>query len=72
MGAERLIEVGPKGCTPIDNSGPRWSDYVFRLRQLGVVIDTLREPHHSEFEGLHARYVLRSNIEAFPAEGENV
>ena len=27
-----LLKAGPRGCTPIDNPGPRWSHYVFKLR----------------------------------------
>ncbi len=27
-----LVKAGERGCTPIDTPGPRWSDYVFKLR----------------------------------------
>lgn len=58
----KLIEAGATGCTPIDNPGPRWSDYVFKLKKLGMVIETVDEKHGGPFAGLHARYVLRSAV----------
>ncbi|ODT70928.1 MAG: hypothetical protein ABS75_10955 [Pelagibacterium sp. SCN 63-23] len=61
---ESLIRAGTKGCTPIDHPGPRWSAYVFELRKLGVVIETLHEKHGGPFKGNHARYVLRSTVSA--------
>ncbi len=54
---ECLIHAGESGCTPIRHPGPRWSGYVFNLRQLGVVIETITEPHDGPFPGTHARYV---------------
>jgi len=27
----QLLTAGAKGCTPIENPAPRWSDYVFKL-----------------------------------------
>lgn len=57
-----LHKAGEKGCTPIDTPGPRWSAYVFNLRQLGVAIATMNEPHKGPFAGTHARYVLQSPI----------
>ncbi len=56
---EELRKAGAKGCTPIDNPAPRWSAYVFNLRELGVPVETIHEPHGGEFSGTHARYVLR-------------
>ena len=56
---EELRRAGAKGCTPIDNPAPRWSAYVFNLRELGVPVETIHEPHGGEFSGTHARYVLR-------------
>ncbi|MFD0978211.1 winged helix domain-containing protein [Tropicimonas aquimaris] len=56
---DQLRKAGAKGCTPINNPAPRWSAYVFNLRELGVPIDTIHEPHGGEFSGTHARYVLR-------------
>ena len=57
-----LIKAGPKGCTPIDNPGPRWSAYVFNLRQMGLSIQTIEERHGGPFAGHHARYVLKSSV----------
>jgi hypothetical protein len=54
--------AGPHGVTPLDTPGPRWSAYVFNLRQLGLVIETVHESHGGPFPGSHARYVLHSSI----------
>jgi len=59
---EELRKAGAKGCTPIDNPAPRWSAYVFNLRELGVDIETITEPHEGDFPGHHGRYVLRSGV----------
>lgn len=66
---ESLMDAGPKGCTPIDRPGPRWSAYVFKLRELGILIDTNHEAHGGPFKGTHARYVLRSRVVAKPDAG---
>ena len=59
-----LVKAGPKGCTPIDNPGPRWSAYVFNLkREHGLSIETRHENHKGPFPGSHARYVLASGVE---------
>ena len=59
-----LLKAGAKGCTPIDHPGPRWSGYVYSLKQKhGLEIETIHEPHRGQFPGTHARYVLRSPIE---------
>ncbi|WP_299601521.1 hypothetical protein [uncultured Tateyamaria sp.] len=60
---EALIAAGPRGCTPIDIPGPRWSGYVHNLRCLGVPIETVTEPHDGPFKGTHARYVLRACVD---------
>lgn len=59
---EQLIATGDRGCTPIDNPAPRWSGYVFKLRGLGVPVETITEQHHGPFAGTHARYVLRARV----------
>lgn len=64
---ESLRRAGPKGCTPIDHPGPRWSAYVFSLKEMGVEIEKVTEKHNGDFPGHHARYVLRSTVT--PAEG---
>lgn len=58
-----LLGAGERGCTPIDNPGPRWSHYVFKLRQAGLVVETVHENHGGPYPGTHARYVLRSKVE---------
>ena len=65
---QNLMRAGPRGCTPIDTPAPRWSAYVYNLRQAGVQIETLHEPHGGAFSGLHGRYVLRSTV--IPGHGE--
>lgn len=60
---ECLKAAGAKGCTPIDQPGPRWSHYVFKLRQAGFSIETIHEPHEGTFSGTHARYVLHNAVE---------
>ena len=60
---EQLMATGKKGCTPIDTLGPRWSGYVFNLREQGIDIETVHESHDGPFTGRHARYVLRSRVQ---------
>jgi hypothetical protein len=58
-----LITAGAAGCTPIDNPGPRWSGYVFKLKRIyGLDIESITEVHGGEYAGKHARYVLRSRV----------
>lgn len=59
---EKLINAGARGCTPIDHPGPRWSHYVWKLRALGLVIETIHEPHSGPYAGTHARYILRNEV----------
>ena len=59
---DQLMEAGVKGCTPIANPAPRWSAYVFDLRERGVPIETIHEPHGGEFSGTHGRYILRAQV----------
>lgn len=56
------MNAGAVGCTPINDPAPRWSAYVHDLRQLGVIIETVTEPHRGQFPGHHARYVLRCYV----------
>jgi hypothetical protein len=59
-----LVKAGRKGCTSIDNPGPRWSGYIHKLRhRYGLAIETVHEPHRGSFPGRHARYVLHSAVE---------
>jgi len=59
----RLYEAGDKGCTPLEYPAPRWSAYVFKLRKLGLIIQTVRERHGGSFSGEHGRYVLLTPLE---------
>ena len=64
---QNLMDAGPAGCTPIDHPGPRWSAYVFSLKnECGVEIETRHEKHGPPFEGTHARYILVSKVERLP------
>lgn len=49
-------------CTTLDHPGSRLSDYVHRLRNMGVRITTHRRPNTGDFPGTHADYELVSNI----------
>jgi Winged helix domain len=65
----QLIEAGPKGCTPIDTPGPRWSGYLHKLRRRhGLTIETVHEPHKGAFP--HARYVLKSGVQVLSRSDE--
>jgi len=66
-----LHNAGKEGCTPIDNPAPRWSAYVFNLRQDGVPIETIHEAHKGSFPGTHARYVLSKPIKIISIAGND-
>ena len=58
-----LVTAGADGCTPLENVGPRWSHYVFKLRRVyGLSIESVEEQHGGEFAGRHCRYVLQSKV----------
>lgn len=69
---QELVSAAQRGCTPIDNPAPRWSGYVFNLRQMGFDIETVHEAHAGPFPGTHARYVLRSEVLLTPVKEEEV
>lgn len=60
---KEMIEAGGDGVTAIDYPGVRVADAVFKLRKIGIVIDTIHEAHGGDFKRRHARYVLRSKVE---------
>lgn len=60
---DQLIRAGADGVTPITHVGPRWSEYVRRLRGRGIDIETIHEGHSGAFAGRHGRYVIRASIE---------
>lgn len=55
---KQLLDAGSKGCTPIDNPAPRWSHYIWKLRQAGIPVETVTENHGGEYPGHHAKYRL--------------
>ena len=57
-----LLRAGDGGCTVFDHPAPRWSAYVFKLRRVGLDIQTVTEAHGGPYRGTHARYVLRSQV----------
>jgi hypothetical protein len=59
---DALITRGDAGVTPLEHVGPRWSDYIHKLRKDGLDIETVDEKHGGPFAGLHARYVLKSPV----------
>lgn len=63
-----LVRAGERGCTPIDHPGPRWSAYVFKLRNAGLDIETRHEAHGGPFAGNHARYVLKTPLRILECE----
>jgi hypothetical protein len=64
-----LIEVGARGLTSIERPAPRISHYVFWLRKLGFVIETIDEAHGGSFPGSHARYRLVSPVTILQENG---
>ena len=65
-----LIRAGARGITSGEASVYRWarrtSDYVFRLRAMGVDINMALEPAGDAYVG---RYTLRSRITLLKPEG---
>lgn len=59
---EELRKAGLDGITSYTNPAPRLSAYIHNLRELGVEIETITEPHDGDFPGHHGRYVLRSGV----------
>jgi hypothetical protein len=66
----QLLDRGATGITPIERPAPRWSDYVFKLRKAGLVVETIDENHGGAFAGQHARYVLRTPLSVVSVERE--
>jgi hypothetical protein len=60
---DEMINARAEGITAINYPGMRLADAVFKLRQAGLTIETIHEPHGGEFKGRHARYILKSRVE---------
>ncbi|MEC5383071.1 hypothetical protein VSX64_19770 [Aurantimonas sp. C2-6-R+9] len=60
---EKLLAAGEHGLTTIEYPAPRVAHYIYRLRGMGFVIETIDEAHGGAFPGHHARYVLRSEVQ---------
>lgn len=58
----QLIDAGAAGCSYIDSPAPHWPGYIHQLRNIGVVIDSIREAHRGPFPGHHCRYYLISPV----------
>lgn len=58
----RLIDAGSHGLTSIEAPAPRNSHYVMKLRQAGLIIETVDEKHDGPYSGVHGRYFLRSQV----------
>ncbi|WP_138923649.1 winged helix domain-containing protein [Sulfitobacter sp. BSw21498] len=54
----QLVQAGHTGVTSMTRPAPRWSAYIFALRELGIPIETHTESHKGNYPGMHARYVL--------------
>lgn len=60
----KLIAVGAKGCTTLEQPAPRTSHYVWKLRHTyGLNISSQEEAHDGPFAGSHARYRLEQRVE---------
>ena len=64
-----LVNAGSNGLTALTNPAPRWSHYIYKLRRMGVDIETQEERHEGPFAGNHGRYRLRSDIRILDVEG---
>lgn len=64
-----LVQAGSQGVTPLTHPAPRWSAYVFDLRELGIPVETIRETHKGAFPGHHGRYVLGCDVSVRIVEG---
>jgi hypothetical protein len=59
-----LIAAGSNGITTIDYPGARISEYLRRLRNDGLDIETKRVAHKGPYPGSHGVFRLRSTISA--------
>ena len=47
----QLANAGKQGITPIARPAPRWSAYVFSLKEHGIPIQTVMEAHDGSYPG---------------------
>jgi hypothetical protein len=59
---KRLIDAGDRGVTTIELPAPRVSHYLWKLRQAGISIETIREAHDGPFAGQHGRFRLTCSV----------
>lgn len=59
---DQLLTAGKRGITSSSNPAPRMSHYIWKLRGLGLSIETVHESHGGPYPGHHARYILRSDV----------
>lgn len=64
-----LLKAGNDGLTTLTRPAPRWSHYIWKLRGMGVAIETVDERHDGPFAGNHARYKLMSNVQILDVGG---
>jgi hypothetical protein len=62
---QALVAAGSAGITALEVStwALRLAHHVWKLKKLGVTIDTVREKHAGPAPGVHGRYILRNSIE---------
>jgi hypothetical protein len=59
----RLLEVGDKGLTSIDEPGVRLAHYVMKIRRAGIAVEMVREPNTTgAYGGNFGRYFLRTPV----------
>jgi hypothetical protein len=58
----QLVASWEISCTPVLHPAPKWSGYVFDLRQLGVEIEKPTEKHGHNHPERHRRFVLRGRM----------
>ncbi len=68
---EALDQAGLAGCNASSHQQTNWPDAVYRLRQLGLEIDTRDDLTGGTYRGRACRYVLRSPVTFRCLNGED-
>ena len=67
----RLLAVGDKGLTSIDEPGVRLAHYVMKIRRAGIAVEMVREKNLTgSYGGNFGRYFLKTPVvivETIPA-----